>query len=659
MMIRRGTELLIAVALFCAASWWGASYWTRSLQAGRAPIFYQEYFEPAVMMTCGKGFVIAQPQGKAMEDFLFRRVDTFSCASIPADAQLGTRGLYQGVWRYLLVATSIGWRFLGISWSGMGPLFGLFFGATIVGAYGILRLGMGRALALIGALGFATSPLHLLNLPHLRDYSKAPFTLALLLVTGILVKSKLTPRTALGCAAIYGLILGIGYGFRTDFLINIPFFFIVLLLFTDGCLLRNIPLKAAAAALCLITFVATAWPIISVVYRSGGCQWHTALLGLGQNFTEGLELSAAPYDWGSAYADGFVYKTAVSYGRRIQPGSGHIEYCSHAYDEVTGRYLMEIAGRFPADMLTRAYASALHITSLAFAPAGTPLPDVAPTFYGIREHGFSWLRWTGPFWAGAALFLLGTTSVRLALFLAFVLLYVGGYPAIQFSNRHYFHLELLTWWSAGFVLQQLASKPSSWIRLSAQAAPGAPSWRQGARVTALICSVAVTSLLILRGYQQLTLKSFFQRYLVASTETVAAIKPDMPPGTLYRISPSPAADAETGEEFLAVTLNASRCGVRPAVTFRYDEAYPDANFTRTFTIGTNETATTLELAHIFTPVYKRFVGVELSGTPPGCDGTVARVSTSDLTLLLPVALPPRWDREPLYQRFKALPMLSQ
>ena len=39
------------------------------------------------------------------------------------------------------------------SWSGMGPLFGVFFGATVTLGYGILRLGMGRVLALMGTFG--------------------------------------------------------------------------------------------------------------------------------------------------------------------------------------------------------------------------------------------------------------------------------------------------------------------------------------------------------------------------------------------------------------------------------------------------------------------------------------------------------------------------
>ena len=60
------------------------------------PFYYQEYFEPAVMIACGKGFVIAQPQVPAMVPFLHRQVDSFSCDAIPHSATLGTEGLYVG-----------------------------------------------------------------------------------------------------------------------------------------------------------------------------------------------------------------------------------------------------------------------------------------------------------------------------------------------------------------------------------------------------------------------------------------------------------------------------------------------------------------------------------------------------------------------------------
>jgi hypothetical protein len=653
---RWAEEALIVATLFGAAAWWGASFWNASFKAGRQPMFYQEYFEPAVMMACGKGFVIAHPQMPQMEAFLFRRTDQFSCGDIPANARLSTEGLYQGVWRYLMIATAIGWRFLGISWSGMGPFFGALFAATIALGYGILRLGMGRPLALVGAFGLSISTLHLLNLPHLRDYSKAPLTLALILILGLLVKGRPRRRLLLGCAAAYGLVLGIGYGFRTDFLINIPVFFFVLFAFVDGGLLRNLRLKLASAVLCLAVVVATAWPVISVVYRAGGCQWHTALLGLAASFGETLGIQPAPYDWGEPYADEFVNKTATSYGRRLHPGIGHIEYCSHEYDSVTGQYLMEVARRFPGDMLTRAYASAAQITNLPFPWFDAPLPGLAPAIYKPRGVVLRALRGSGIVWVALALVLVSAVSVRLALFMCFFLFYFGGYPAIQFSNRHHFHLEIIAWWAFGFVVHQLARAAIARWRGTQQVSDvQRPNWRQAAWVVPMMLAACIIPLMALRAYQQVTLRGFFDSYVSAPVEELP-LEP-APPGVTHVLPPTPVADERTGENFLVVTLNAWQCADRPSVTVKYDKAFPSDDFSRTFTLERRSPLP--EPTRIFVPVYRHFVGVEFSDVHPGCVGGVARVrDLTRFTLLLPSVLPPRWKREPLYQRLRTWPFGS-
>src|SRR4051794_11046406 len=65
----RGTPLwldgVIALLLFIGAATGGLSYWKRTV-AGGQPFYYQNYFEPAVMIGCGKGFVVARPQVPAM-----------------------------------------------------------------------------------------------------------------------------------------------------------------------------------------------------------------------------------------------------------------------------------------------------------------------------------------------------------------------------------------------------------------------------------------------------------------------------------------------------------------------------------------------------------------------------------------------------------------
>lgn len=650
-------EVVIIVSVFVAAGWWGTRYWNLSLAAGREPFFYQDYFEPAVLMACGKGFVVSQPQVPALKEYLARQTDRFSCDRIPPDTALTADDLYQEPWRYLMIAVATTWRLRGISWSGMAPLFGVLFAASVTCAYGIFRLGMGRVLAVAGTFALSVSTLHLLNLPHLRDYAKAPFTLALILTLGILVKARPTRRVLLGCGAAYGLILGIGYGFRPDFLVNIPVFFLVLVVFVEGGILNNLRLKAAAAALCLSLFLVTAWPILSVVYRSGGCQWHMALLGLSSPFTESLDVENAPYDWGDVYADGFIYKTTTSYGRRVHPGIGQIKYCSHQYDAVTGEYLIEIARRFPADMATRAYASVVQISRLPFVWSAAPLPNLAPGLYENRKGLLTSLKSSGLFWIGATLMVTSAVSARLSFFLAFFLLYFGGYPAIQFANRHYFHLEVITWWTLGFILQQawggvIAVKNRSTNSVSTALSP---NLRQAAWVIPAMLALAIVPLIALRAYQQASLRGFFREYVNAPADAwpleAAA------PGHTHVLPTSTPDDEPTGEEFVMVTLNAWRCADRPSVTFRYDKAFPFDDFSRTFTLARRSAQQ--RPTKVFTPVYKHFVGVEFSDVHPGCVGGVWRVrDVKNLTLLLPSVLAPDWEHTSLFQRFKTWPLVS-
>jgi hypothetical protein len=500
---------VIVVVMLTLATIAGSWSWNRSVARSPA-FFYQSYYEPAVMVACGKGFVVAQPQVPAMAAFLEQRVDRFSCDDIPPDAKLGTEGLYQTPWRYLMVAVGLAWRILGISWSGMGPFFGTLFAVTIAAGYGIFRLGMGRPLAVLGACALSVSALQLSTLPRLRDYAKAPFTLILIFLLGLLVTRRSTWKAVLAIATGYGVVLGIGYGFRTDVLASIPPFYVALIGFLKGGVFQNIRLKVAAGLLCAATFLASGWPIVSTVYRSGGCQWHAALLGFSRQFSGPLGVAQPPYDLSRRYSDNFVYVTGTSYASRLDPGIGHLEYCHPEYDRATGRYLADLATRFPADLIVRAYASVLRIVELPFRP---------------RQGGWGELetRGLGLVLVSAAIVLVTVTDARLGLFLLFFLLYFGGYPAIQFETRHYFHLEFITWWAAGFVLHFAIAVAWPLVRERRWAPQMSASVRHAAVLLTASAAGLVVILLMARAYQQARARSLFTSYLAAAKEEIAPV----------------------------------------------------------------------------------------------------------------------------------------
>src|SRR6185295_8709023 len=282
-------EPAIALTTFVVAALWGTHFWNATRAAGQSGSFYQEYFEPAVMTACGRGFITADPPIAALHDFLAGRRTGFDCKEIPATftPRFAT---FQAPWRYLMLSVAVTWKVRGISWGAIGPLVGVLFGASVAVMYGIFRLGMGRLFALAGAFSFAVGPIHLIEVPHLRDYAKAPFALACLLILGVMVTRRPGLRTMLALSALYGAVVGAGYGFRSDLLIYLPPFFVTLAFFMPDGLKKNLGWRSVGALVCVVMFVFVSYPILSVVTRSGSCVWHFVLLGFTNTFAENLRI---------------------------------------------------------------------------------------------------------------------------------------------------------------------------------------------------------------------------------------------------------------------------------------------------------------------------------------------------------------------------------
>ena len=108
------------------------------------------------------------------------------------------------------------------------------------------------------------------------------------------------------------------------------------------------------------------------------------------------------------------------------------------------------------------------------------------------------------------LFALSLASVRLGLFAALFVLYVSGYPALQFQERHIFHLEFIGWFALGFAASLTArtlmgvARPDRLAFLDGLRPPA--GWiRATAMTAALWCALAVmvvAPLWLLRRYQQ-------------------------------------------------------------------------------------------------------------------------------------------------------------
>jgi len=501
---------------------------------------------------------------------------------------------------------------------------------------------MGRVLSVLCAWGLSLSPLNLLNLPGLRDYSKAPFLLLIVFLLGLAVTRRVSWRSVLSISAASGVVLGISYGFRPDLLIVLPAFVLALLLFLDAGWRDRFKYGAAGSAVFLLAFYASAWPVIEAVRHTWDCQWHTTIIGLGNPQTKNLQLRAPAYDWFAGFSDEFVYATTTSYGARVTPGPGHIEYCGQAYDHVTRSFMLDVARHTPGDFLVRAYASSLQMVQLPFRWRTAPLPQVAEPYYLIRNTITSHATEAGIVLVVTAVFLITAMSLRLGLFVVAFLLYLGGYPAAQFDNRHFFHLEFITWWAFGFLLQQLATAIVARARKRPVALPSRVGFQRAALVLGGCAAALWAALVVTRFYQTRAMAPLIRQYAEADVDRIETAAD----GAVHRV---PAAsqrqtDPETAD-LIAVDLNEWQCPGESKLTFVYDRSR----------IGFGpEIAIRQDLARIktrvFVPVYATFQGVSAGTAQPGCLAGVYRVRHPERFTLMPqVTLRPGWEEQPLYQ----------
>jgi hypothetical protein len=111
---------------------------------------------------------------------------------------------------------------------------------------------------------------------------------------------------------------------------------------------------------------------------------------------------------------------------------------------------------FSADIIVRAYASARRIVELPFTDRANE--DVDDQIAHNRAYGL------GLPIVGVTILLATAVDIRVGLFLLFFVLYFGGVPGAQFDARHFFHLEFITLWAIGLLVQGAITRLPAAIR---------------------------------------------------------------------------------------------------------------------------------------------------------------------------------------------------
>ena len=656
----RTRDLLVVLALI-ATSFAGSWMVLRAFRAaGLQPSFYQRNFEPAVMMACGRGFGVASPTPATLIDFLQVKRNDFDCGLLqPATLISGPTVAANANWYYLYGAAAAVWRVTGVSWTALDLLVAAFAGLVTVLLYGLFRLVAARGVSAVVALLLTMSPSNLVPMLSLRDYSKAPFVLGAVMVLAVLVMRPMRRSTTFALAALYGAVVGIGYGFRGDLSVMVPFGTLVVLAFLPGSWRTHAVRNMSAAAIVLAAFFITAWPVIRALDK-GGCQYHFALLGLTQPLTNALHLTAPLYRLGEHTLDLFGNLKVGEYASRVMNMPVPV-WCTADFDAAAAPLYMKMASTFPADFVVRAYASVLMILRLSMViptlgPPSEPLPHLALVdgVYWTLHAVTSLIAPFGVLITLAAIGAAWATSPRLGAALAVFVLFQTGYPAIRFEDRHWFHLRFIPWWALLAVGGQLFHRGwRDWPRpILIRAAAGA-----GVVLVALVVALGV-----LRVIQTRTVTELIDGYQAAATEPIA-VAPDG--RSLLRAQWQPrdygTPPEHRGSDLLVLSLDPTACvGTGPLevmVKYTFDDDPLGHDLSTVFTL--DRPAPGAEPTRVFVPVfwagnqdhtYLRFDGIEVHGAASSCVGRVARVlDGASLPLWLEVQLPPDWSQRRLYQ----------
>jgi hypothetical protein len=647
-----GSELrlcLILLVVGFAVSFAAVKYYRSQ---GQQPSFYQQNFGPAVMMACGYGFTSAPAHSTppSLTDFVLLRAQTFRCEDFPTD-MVPERVTWNGTWYYLYGTVALIWRVTGISWTALDGLAATLGALELLALYGLFRLVASRRIAIACAAVMLIAPFNLHQLMFLRDFSKAPFVLGSLFIIGCLVMRTFSTVTTVMLAVAFGVVAGVGYGFRSDLIVMAPFGVAMILLFLPGPLRVTWRRNAAAAAAAAVAFLIAAAPPL-MGQRTGGCQFHYALLGLTSPLTDQMNLESPMYAFGNHFLDTFVDLKVADYSHRVMDMAPPI-LCAPDYDRASGEIFVRMATTFPADLVMHAYGSVLAILRSSLAISIEGWVGYIPWAFVIArpiDRLLSLVGLAGPFIAMAAVAVAWVAAPRLGLALTAAILFLTGYPAVEFEARHWFHLRFLPLWTALVLWGAYIHRRGRWTMQDL--------WR-GLAPTLATALLMVVALAGFRLLQRPPVDALIESYLAAPAEALATST--TPHGVAVEWAPEQYGIYPTlhGSDMLRVSVAPTGCGTSGPVdlTFRYDAPHPSHDLTSTMNVvrvpgGATEVFFPVFTQTQFDKTLLRFTRLEVRGAAPDCLARVARVTDRSLPLLVQVQVPPDWQDRPYYQALR-------
>jgi len=657
------------VATFLFAKWYLSTY----RAGGGVAQFYQDQFGPAVMQACGRGFVnVDSPSVPVFDDFLKQRTRSLRCFELPATMKPVPLSGFHGSSRYLMAAAALVWRITGVNFEALDLLIAGLFAVAVTAAYAAVRFGCGRIAALIVVLLWTFSYRHLENLPHLRDYSKAPFFM-LMLVAMAMAAAERRPRRLIAIGAVFGAVQGLGFGMRTDVALNFVPFLLVLFAASAVDRLASLRARLMCAVVSLGVFVVVALPILQTYARNSSLG-HVVLLGLTSPYDENLRIGfpRTAYSFPYAHNDSYIEAVVRAYWSRLHPADPPLKLVTRAYDRACQDYFFKLAVNFPGDLATRAVASIAGIVNLPFwLPDGVvPVGVANPTLkrvWQFRGEVAQWFYGTGLMLIAGVLVVVGLQTPLYACVAFVLLLFWGAFPAIEFQGRHIFQFEFVVLAAIAWAVTRLWHDLVAGLSGGPERKPAdhreiRPRLLRAVATVAVLIAVVATAVVGARAYQVPNAREFVSSYDHLAAVPVAPTTTTLDSGAVrlnVDLFHPPGAREEVQEVLLKAEFDFAQCGHPPAlnVAFRYEVSE------RWFSAFSRETA--LEdlgeaPTRVFLPVYllvhdsiavARFAGVEVPSAFARCVRLSRIDDTTALPLVIPVTVAPDWQRK-LYQRVR-------
>lgn len=638
----RRADPWIAIALAVVSIGVGVVAMRAYRASGIQPFFYQENFAPAVMVSCGHGFTMPAVEPPALREFLLLKRNEFSCAELPPDLKTAPVQ-WNASWVYLYRAVGVFWKLTGINWTALDWFVAIMCGVFTVALYAIFRIVSAPPIAAGLALVLTLSRGNMTQLLSLRDYSKAPFVLTALFVLCLLSVLQLSRRTTLLLAAAYGLICGIGWGFRGDLVIMLPLGALVAAL----CVRRPILDRAAAVATLVASFVVAGWPVIGSLNTTGACQFHYSLLGLTTPLVSAMGIGPTTYQFSDQFLDTSVAVRVFDFATRVV-GDPAYTTCTPEYEVASGRLYMALASTFPADLLLHAYGSVIFTFAGGLElQAPGQLPGQA--FFDLVARATSAVSPLAPLLLLGAIGVTAATSTQLAIALTVVALFLAGYPAIEYEQRHWFHLRLLPWFA---LLVIVRARFRQW---------GRTEWLRAIAAPVLVVTVLASALAVVRVVQTQRVGELIQSYQSAPAESLPTSYANDFVAVTWDGRDRMPGEILLAADLLAVRFNPDRCSGEAPLAIRASYAAPH-NWHDLSSTMPIERPVDVHRAQAFVPVfhsgydtleYLRFTGFRVEGAPPDCIASVARVQDdATLPIWIQMQVPAAGSQTPLYQTFR-------